>query len=104
MRRGQGGRMPIPTKQQFEKAVLDDSEIVACSALKPGPIAALAMSLDNGGTATVCVTELGAVNLVATLKALFPGCDSPPGSPAIITKTEEGIAVQAGHMSDDEQA
>jgi hypothetical protein len=99
MRRGQGERMPVPTKAEFEQAVIDDCEIVACSALKSGPIAALAMALNNGGTATVCVTELGAVRLVATLKALFPGCDSPPGSPTIITKTEDGIAVQAGHMS-----
>jgi hypothetical protein len=99
MRRGHGNRMPVPTKEEFERAVIEDLEIVACSALKPGPIAALAMALNAGHTATVCVDELSAVLLVATLKALFPGCDSPLGSPAIITKTENGLAVQAGHMS-----
>lgn len=99
MRRGQGGRLPVPRKAEFEKVVIEDAEIVACSALRSGPLAALAMALNNGGTATVCVDELSAVILVATLKALFPSCESPPASPAIVTRTENGIAVQAGHMS-----
>jgi hypothetical protein len=57
------------------------------------------MALNSGHTATVCVDVLSAVTLVATLKAMFPGCDTPPASPAIVTQVENGIGVQAGHQS-----
>ncbi len=62
MRRGQGDRLPIPTHVEFEKAVVSEGEIVACSGRKEGPLAALCMALNNSYTATVCVDELGAVN------------------------------------------
>jgi hypothetical protein len=78
---------------------VNESEIVACSDRREGPLAALCMALNSGHTATVCVDELSAVNLVATLKALFPGCDTPTASPAILTQIENGIGVQAGHQS-----
>ena len=32
MRRGNGDRLPIPTHDEFQKAVVSESEIVACSA------------------------------------------------------------------------
>ena len=99
MRRGQGDRLPIPTQDEFQQAVLNDSEIVACSGRKEGPLAALCVALNTGATATVSVDELGAVYLVATLKALFPGCDTPTASPAVLTPIENGIGVQAGHQS-----
>jgi hypothetical protein len=99
MRRGQGDRLPIPTEDEFEKAVVSESEIVACSGRREGPLAALCMALNSGHTATVCVDELSAVQLVAALKALFPGCDTPPASPAVLTEIENGIGVQVGHQS-----
>jgi hypothetical protein len=99
MRRGHGDRIPIPTHDEFQKAVVSESELVACSGRREGPLAALCMALNSGHTATVCVDVLGAVNLVATLKVLFPGCDTPTASPAILTQIENGIGVQAGHQS-----
>jgi hypothetical protein len=99
MRRGQGGRLPIPTHDEFAKAVVDDSVIVACAGRREGPLGALCMALDTGHTAMVCVDTLSAVRLVATLKAMFPGCDTPTASPAIVTPIENGIGVQAGHQS-----
>ena len=57
------------------------------------------MALDTGHTATVCVDTLSAVRLVATLKVMFPGCDAPPASGAVVTEIENGIGVQAGHQS-----
>jgi hypothetical protein len=68
--------LPIPTQGEFQQAVIDECEIVACSGLKEGPLAALTMALNSGHTATVCVDVLSAVILVDTLKAMFPGCDS----------------------------
>ena len=99
MRRGHGDRLPIPTHDEFQKAIVNESEIVACSGRRERPLAALCMALNSGHTATVCVDVLGAVNLVATLKALFPDCDKPMASPAIQMSIENGIGVQAGHQS-----
>jgi len=99
MRRGQGGRLPVPTTAEFTQAVIEECEIVACSGLKQGPLAAMKLALNSGHTATVCVDVLSAVILVQSLKALFSGCDTPPASPATITKTDTGIAIQAGHLS-----
>lgn len=99
MRRGQGDRLPFPTHDEFQNAVVSELEIVACSGRREGPLGALCMALNSGHTATVCVDVLSAVTLVATLKAMFPGCDTPPASPAIVTQVENGIGVQAGHQS-----
>jgi hypothetical protein len=41
MRRGQGGRLPIPTPAEFQQAVIDESEIVACSGLRQGLLAVM---------------------------------------------------------------
>jgi hypothetical protein len=99
MRRGQGSRLPIPTHDEFQKAVLGDCEIVACAGRREGPLGALCMALNSGHTATVCVDLLSAVTIVATLKKMFPECDKPMASPAIVTEVENGIGVQAGHQS-----
>jgi hypothetical protein len=99
MRRGQGGRLSIPTEAELQQAVIKESEIVACSGLRQGPLAVMKLALNTLYTATVCVDVHSAVILVATLKELFPGCDSPQASPAIVTRTDNGIAVQAGHQS-----
>jgi hypothetical protein len=69
MGRGHGERLPIPTHDDFQRAVVAESEIVACSGRREGPLGALCMALNSGHTATVCVDVLGVVNLVATLKA-----------------------------------
>ena len=99
MRRGHGDRLPIPTHDEFQKAVVNETQLVACSGRREGSLAALCMALNSGHTATVCVDMLGAVRLVATLNAMFPGCDTPTASPAILTQIENGIGVQAGHQS-----
>jgi hypothetical protein len=99
MRRGQGGRLPIPTVAELQKAIIDESMIVACSGLRQGPLAIMKLALNTLHTADVCVDSHSATILVAGLKALFPGCDTAPGSPAIVTQTESGVAVQAGHQS-----
>jgi hypothetical protein len=99
MRRGQGRRLPIPTHDEFQKAVVGELEIVACAGRREGPLGALCMALNSGHTATVCIDTLSAVRLVATLKVMFPGCDTPAASPTIATAIENGIGVQAGHQS-----
>jgi hypothetical protein len=99
MRRGNGGRLPVPTLREFEQACVSDSEIVACSGLRRGPLAALSMALNNRHTATVCLDELSAVHLVAAVTALFPSAISPNASPALTNKTADGIEVQVGHQS-----
>lgn len=55
MRRGQGGRPPIPTHEEWQKVVLIESEVVACSGRLDGALGAMCMALNNGMTATVCV-------------------------------------------------
>ncbi len=86
---------------EWQKVVLNESEIVACSGRLEGPLGAMCMALNNGMNATVCVDVLSAVTIVATLKAMFPGCDTPPGGGgAVKTQLESGfVGVQAGHQS-----
>jgi hypothetical protein len=99
VQRGQGGRVPVPSLTELMKAAAEGREIVALSGLKHGPLAALTLSLLNGGTATVYMDELGAHILFESVKALFPNIGSSPASPVRITKTETGMEIQAGHMS-----
>jgi hypothetical protein len=101
MRHEHRDRLPVPTHDEFQKAVIDQTEIVACSGRKEGPSAALYMALNSGHTATVRVDVVGAVDLVATFKPLFPGCDTSPASPA---PTENGIGVQAGNKAQNNSA
>jgi hypothetical protein len=102
MRRGQGGRLPIPTVEELQQAIIAENQIVACAGRRQGPLAVMTLALNTMEKATVCVDTLSAVILVATLKELFPGCDTPPGSPAIVTRTGAEITVQAGHQSSDD--
>jgi hypothetical protein len=88
------------------KTRLSELEIVACSGRREGPLGALCMDLNSGHTATVCVNVLSAVTLVATLKAMFPGSDTPPTSPAIVTQSKMELeyrrdtkAVDAGYSA-----
>jgi hypothetical protein len=99
MRSGQGGRLPIPTVEELQQVVIAQNQIVACAARRQGPLAVMTLALNTMETATVCVDTHSAVILVAALKELFPGCDKPMGSPAVVTRTQTEIAVQAGHQS-----
>jgi hypothetical protein len=99
MRRGQGGRVPVPSLTELMKAADEGREIVALSGLKHGPLAALTLSHHNSGTATVYMDEHRAHILFESVKTLFPNIGSPPASPVIVTKTETGMEIQAGHMS-----
>jgi hypothetical protein len=67
--------------------------------LRQGPLAVMKLALNTLHTARVCVDVHSEVILVASLKELFPGCDTPPASPAIVTRTDAGITVQVGHQS-----
>src|ERR1700682_5659162 len=96
LRRGQGGRVPLPTPEQFKDAVALDHEIDACSGVPFGPLIAMNIAFRNGDISTVSLDEVGALHLVDALKVLFPGIESPPASSAIRLP---GGAVQAGHMS-----
>jgi hypothetical protein len=100
MRRGQGGRVQVPTVAQITEAMQNDMEMAACAGLRHGPLAALTISLSGGGEATIFLDELGALHLFEALKALFPSIASPLASPAIISRTPEGdTQVQVGHKS-----
>ncbi len=97
MRRGEGGRVPIPTKQETDEAYELGREIVACSGVRPGPIIHMNIAFHKAGISTVILDEDGARCLLAALKALFPRVAGVPASPATIRAT--GIEVQEGHMS-----
>ena len=100
MRRGQGGRVPVPTVKQITAAIQNDMEMAACAGLRHGPLAALTISLSSGGEATIFLDELGASYLFEAVKALFPIIASGHASPAIIGRTSDGdITVQVGHKS-----
>jgi hypothetical protein len=101
-RHGQGGHLPIPTLEDLKSAIAEEREMVACSALKHGPLAAVTLALDSGATATVCLDELGAHYLSEALKHLFPAVAStPPASPVKVAKTDDGFGIQVGYQSRD---
>jgi hypothetical protein len=97
MRRGQGGRLAVPTIGDLMKADEQEREVVACSGLRFGPLTALTIALHNGDTATVCLNDIGSVVLLDALRALFP--NSTPTSAALVKETANGIEVQVGHLS-----
>lgn len=99
MRRGQGDRVPIPTTADLSEAISLDREIVACSGKRFGPLIALTVAFHNADKSTVCLNEYAALCLLGALKALFPGIESSPASPARVRGTEGDVEVQCGHMS-----
>jgi hypothetical protein len=100
MRRGQGGRVEVPTVAQIPEAIQNEMEMAACAGLRHGPLAALTISLSGGGEATIFLDELGAIYLFEAVKALFPNIGSGPASHAIIDRTPAGdIQVRVGHKS-----
>jgi hypothetical protein len=96
LRRGQGGRVPLPTEQQFKEAHALDRAIDACSGVSFGPLIAMNIAFRNSDISTVYLDRVGALHIVDALKILFPGIEAPPASSAI--RLPEG-GVQAGHMS-----
>lgn len=99
MRRGHGGRLPVPTVAELSNAAAEGREIVACSGLRHGPLRALRIGCHNNDIATVALNEHAALCLFAALKALFPNIESAPASPAKVRPTENGTEVECGHMS-----
>jgi hypothetical protein len=97
MRRGRGGRVPLPTRAEMREAVEQDREVVACSGVKDGPQIFLKVAFHNGDISTVYLGPTGSLRLLMALKALVP--DGPIISASQTTKTETGFTVQEGHMS-----
>lgn len=92
--------MPVPSLADLSNAADEGMEIVALAGRRHGPIAALTLSLHNGGDATVFIDELGAHILFESIRKLFPQIVSPPASPVkVVEETATGIAIQTGHMS-----
>jgi hypothetical protein len=89
--------MPVPTKEDITAAVSQEREIVACSAVRYGPLIALSIALHNGDTATVILEPVGRHNLLSALKALVPDLESIVAAP--VTNGDLGPQVQTGHMS-----
>lgn len=97
MRRGQGERVPFPTNPEIEEANEKDREIVACSAVKLGPLTYMKVGFHNGDTSTVYLGIDGAVHMLRALKALVP--DTPHIGVAQMTTGDRGRQLQEGYMS-----
>jgi hypothetical protein len=86
--------------QEFKDACGEEQTLVACAALKYGPMSAMTLSLHNGGIATVVLDTLGAHYLLEALKVLFPDIESPPATPVkVVKRTADTLEIQVGHMS-----
>jgi hypothetical protein len=100
MRRGHGERLPVPSLQDLTEVSAAGHEVVACSALRYGPRSIMSIACHSGDIATVCLDEHAAFCLFEVLKVLYPAIASAPASPVKVQKTESGIGLQAGHVSD----
>jgi len=96
-RRGEAGHVPLPTKTETDEAHKLHREVVACSAVKYGPLIYMKVAFHNTGTSTVYLDEDGALHLLRALKALVP--DNPDIDASPVITTAQGPAVQEGHMS-----
>jgi hypothetical protein len=78
MRRGQGGRAPIPTKEEIDEALSLDREIVAVSVKQIELMTYMKFAFHNGDTSTVSlgIGNLGGFRLFE--KILFPEHGSTP--------------------------
>jgi len=99
MRRGQGDRVPLLTKDEIDEAVRLDREIVAVSAVQFGPSIYMKFAFHNGDTSTVSLGTPGGFHLIEALKTLYPRHAEPRASPVKERKTETGIELQSGRMS-----
>jgi hypothetical protein len=99
MRRGHGERLAVPTLQDLNEVSAAGHEVVACSALRYGPLSVVSIACHSGDVATVCLDEYAALCLFEVLKVLFPAIAAAPASPVKVQKTESGMGLQAGHVS-----
>lgn len=101
MHRGQGERVPIPTKEEIDEAIRLDHEIVAVSVKQIALMTYMKFAFHNGDTSTVSIGigNLGGFRLFEALKTLFPEHAITPGSAVVIHKSETGLEIQSGHMS-----
>ena|SRR5208283_2680238 len=99
MRRGQGDRVPIPTKEEIDEAIRLDREIVAVSAKQLGPLIYMKFAFHNGDTSTVSLGTNGGRHLLAALRIFFPEAAERRASGVKVRNTETGLEIQSGHMS-----
>jgi hypothetical protein len=92
--------LPVPSLQDLTEVSVAGHEVVACSALRFGPRSVMSIACDSGDITTVCLDEHAALCLFEVLKVLYPAIASAPASPMKVQKTESGIGLQAGHVSD----
>lgn len=97
MRYGAGGRVPLPTRPEIDEANALDREIVACSAVKLGPLIYMKVAFHSGDISTVNLGTNGGYRLLRALKALVP--DTEHTGVAQMTDGEFGLQLQEGHMS-----
>ena len=98
---GHGGRLPVPTLAELNRACEEGREVVACSGLRYGPLTALSIACRNGDTATLSLNANAGHVLVQALIALFP--EAQATGAARVKRTDTGCEVQVGHLSSQEQ-
>lgn len=97
MRRGQGGRVPVPTLKEITEAAGEGREIVACAGVAYESMIVLKLACHNGDTATVLLGPHGRSVLSRALMALSPK-DLQPRA-ARVTDSDLGPTVQLGYTS-----
>jgi hypothetical protein len=101
MKRGQGDRIPVPTKEEIDEAILRDHEIVAVSVKQIALMTYMKFAFHNGDTSTVSlgIGTLGGFRVFEALKILFPEHGTTPASGVVVHRSETGLEIQSGHMS-----
>jgi hypothetical protein len=97
MRYGQGEHVPVPTDEQIFAADAQENEIVACSALKRGPLLYMSIAFRNGYISTVAMGPDGGLHLLRALKALVP--DGPITGVSEMIRGARGVEVQEGYTA-----
>jgi hypothetical protein len=98
-RYGQGGKVPLPTQPEIDEAYAKGRGIVACSAVRSGPVTHMKFAFHNGDTSTVYLPAHAAHHLLRALKAIVP--DTPHITASLWIKTADGKGqyFQEGEMS-----
>ena len=78
MRRGQGGRVPIPTRAEIDKSEAQSREIVACSGVRLGPPIYMKFAFNNGDSSTASLGPTGAHHLLSALNGHPPSLTGCP--------------------------
>ncbi len=94
---GQGDSVPIPTSDETAEARKAGNEIVACSALKIGPLIYMKFGFRNGHMSTAILGDAAECLILSVLKAVVPEHERVAAAPSKVG--EYGLEVQAGHMS-----